>query len=381
MSQLPVTITTKTKSKAKAKTIQTMGVSSSSAQDQDQDQDQDQNEEFSTHTAYDQIQAGREAALRVLQQSQSIRDETANLNSSSSSSSTSNSSSSSGMSSTSVKTKTKIREGVRSGSTDHSIENTFQNALNGPALEVLAKERRYREQMLLMQDMSSTMNARAARMNGTGTSGSISSSGNNSYSEDAIDDEPLEEKNALEVHTSDTSTALTDSNSMFKSNTFPARVLNQNGKDSKSHCFLSSDLIIDEALKNQLNNDSPRFANHGTRRPSGVGFCYVYVWNGVSIVLESIEEHIELITKIVYSIASQEGIVRVNKDGTIWNMVKCYLVDKNADWVIKDIISITLATTILNTPYLKEFHGKWSNQVSSILITMKQNFTMNENGR
>ena len=385
-----------------------MGQTSSSNKNQDQEQVENPQEgqDFSTQSAYDQIQAGRAAASIVLNQSRSIEigNGTNTITSSSTTSSTMGG----------VKTKTKVRQATAKATV--SIGNTLQDALNQTELEEQAKERRKREQQILLQDMHKTMQERALRMNGgssssgigsigigssgisgsgsggsgatnsfynTNGSSSSSSSNNPFHTTEKEDDESLEQMGNMDSKTQFSgNSTLTESNSMLQSSNYPARILNQNGKESKSHCFLSSDLLIDQGLKNQINNDSPRFAGHGTRKPHGVGLCYVNVWNGVEVVLVCIEEHLDLLTKIVYSVASQDGIMRFNhKDESTWSKVKGYMLDKNAVWMYKDMISVSLATAILNSPYMKEYHGKWSNQVSSILLTMKTNFTPDENGK
>jgi len=337
------------------------------------------NDNASTH---DQIQAGNAAALRVAQQKEQLAaSKTASSAIVGATSSTGPSSSSSHSSFTSsdvdnVGPKTKSKLLANSVRTTGSIGDTLNSAMERSRLEDEAKARHARGQEVLLQQMTATMNARTNRINGvnvnsnSSTSGSTHSSSNSSYHTTAEDEEP---------NHSCISTNLSDNNSMLKSNTCPVRILNPNGKDSSAHCFLEADLLVPASLKHQLVNQVSRFAGHPTRRPPQVGLCYVYVVNDKGVIeLKCIEEHIEIITQVVYAEGCEKGIL---KNHGVWNTVKLNLADKNSDWKFKNIISVTLATSIINSPYMKEWHSKWYNQISSIGVTMKNNYNASAEGK
>ena len=372
-------VTLGTKGKGKNKVL-SMGQSTSSSIDKNQEIVP--NEEFSTQTLFDQVQAGKEAAAKVLQQSQSRLQ--ANVSNSSNIEEPTVSSNDSTTSSTNVgKAKTKSSLLLMAGpKTTDSISNTFHNAFNQSQLEEESKNRRDREQALLLQDVRLVMNGRANSMN-YGVNSSSTSTSNNSYhstSMGEVGEGDMKDKEDSKTHLSGNSTTLSDSKSMQKINTNAARILNPNGKDSTSHCFLAADLVIDEGKKHKLNNEVSRFAGHTTRRPAMTGLCYVNMYDGEKITLVCIEEHIELLTKLVHAQSCQVGII--GRGGiSVWDTVQKQILDKDSDYIFKDIISITLATTMMNSQKMKEWHGKLSNQVTSILLSMKTNFNADKNGK
>ena len=366
--------------KSKVQKTKNMGQTSSK---KNQDQEDLPNEEFSTQTVFDQVEAGKAAALIVLQQAQS-RVQAANSDSNTSNDS---SSSSTGSIYSGPKTKTKVREG--SGMASGSISSTLEVALSRSELEAQSKSMREREQESLLYDVRNIMNGRANKINGSVSSSTSSNTSSTSYHSTSggirLDEEEKEllvkDNTDLKTHLSGNSTTLSDSKSMVKPNTNDIRILNLNGKDSTSHCFLEADLVIDPNLKDKLNNEVSRFAGHTTRRPPSIGLGYAYVFDGVNIKLVCIEEHLDLLTKLVHALACQVGIVGNRGGDSVWEMVQKQLLDKNSSWIFKDIMSITVATTLINNSNVREWQKKWSNQVTSILQSMKTNFNVDENGK
>jgi hypothetical protein len=269
------------------------------------------------------------------------------------------------------------------------ISRTLQSALSiGNQSVAQSKNDRDQEQALLLQNIGKLTHGQARYPNSSlmnsGNSYSSSNSSNDDY-HDTMDGEQGDKDGGRmglgdnTTHYSGTSTL--SSNSKLKSNAFEARILNPNGFGNKAYCLRPQDTLIIEELRLRLHNNTPRMEAHNTRRPTDIGYCYVYVTDGKDIWTESIEQHIEIITQLVMVEGCKNGILGDKGDNVFWLAVKSNMTDVNAVWDFKGVISVTLANTIANSSYTKEWQTKWSKQISSILTTMKTNFNPDIDGK
>ena len=269
------------------------------------------------------------------------------------------------------------------------ISNTFHNAIESSGVNNGGSNTaRAQSQALLLTEIGkySSNHSTSSNNNNNNSSNQSSNSSTTGDYQDTMEGAESEKDNEgrdedMDGKTNMTGTSTLSNNSKLKHRTNEIRMLNPNGNGSKEYCFRKEDMVINEPLRLQLYNNTPRFSGHSSRRPPNIGECFVNVTDGKSIWQESIELHIEIITQLVYAKGCELGIMTDRGDYVYWEEVKSSMTDRNAVWEFKDIITVPLAASIATSVYTKEYQKKWKNLISSIAATMKTNFNPNLNGK
>jgi len=150
------------------------------------------------------------------------------------------------------------------------------------------------------------------------------------------------------------------------------RILNPEGQNSPANALRQEDFDIDNRKLQILKKSVPRFSGHSGKHPS-TQKPYVYVYDGVCCRLRSCEEHMEIVTMLVYAMMSKIGLVGKHVEGTYWEEVLARLTsnvnttDNRFHEIISQRLAVILATSTLNKDYVK----KWVGMGGCMLQTLK----------
>ena len=152
-----------------------------------------------------------------------------------------------------------------------------------------------------------------------------------------------------------------------------ARILNPEGQNSPANSLRIEDYEINREKEQRLIKKTPRFAGHAGKNPVTVT-TYVWVTDGEKCWLMSVNEHLELVTTLVYAMISRNGIVGKKVEGKYWDEVLSRLLAKEDITSNKfhEIISQPLAVIFANSNRNKEYTKKWVQMGGCLLQTIKK---------
>ena len=151
-------------------------------------------------------------------------------------------------------------------------------------------------------------------------------------------------------------------------------ILNPQGMNSPANALKQEEFYINHELQSILMNDTPRVAGHCGKQPITIK-TYVYITDGRRCWLVCCDEHLILVTSLIYAKISEKGMVSTtDRENGHWNEVYQGLIaeENTTDNVFHGIISPQLASILSSSPQNKQYVKKWGQMGSCLLQTIKK---------
>jgi hypothetical protein len=125
--------------------------------------------------------------------------------------------------------------------------------------------------------------------------------------------------------------------------------------------------------------NTPRMAGHSGKHPTTIK-TYAYVTDGDKCWLMIVDEHLEIVTALVYAMISRKGLVGKNVEGTYWEEVLSRLIAKEniTNNPFHEIISQPLAVILATSNINKEYVKKWVAMGGTLIQTIKKKLNVKD---